>query len=155
MHCYLAGAERVSKSGVIGTNLKEAGNINSSFLVLKNCFDAMETNSRTNDVVDKKLISPVRESKLTMFFKEYFASHQNISVICTIDRDKNEMMDIISVLNLGAKAMKVKPVKSRIPTYNCSSKEVSPNKTGNRGNSPLVKDNRKKYRLITEKKYLE
>ena len=150
----LAGAERVSKSGVIGTNLKEAGNINSSLLVLKKCFDAMETNSRTN-VVDKKLIVPVRESKLTMLFKEYFASHQNISVICTINPDRNEMMDIRSVLNFGAKAMKVKPVKSWIPTYNYSSREVSPNKTGNRGNSPLVKDNRKKYRLLTEKKYLE
>ena len=150
----LAGAERVSKSGVIGTNLKEAGNINSSLLVLKKCFDAMESNSRTN-LVDKKLIVPVRESKLTMLFKEYFASHQNISVICTINPDKNEMMDIRSVLNFGAKAMKVKPVKSWIPTNNYSSREVSPNKTGSRGNSPFVKDNRKKYRLLTEKKYLE
>ena len=147
----LAGAERVSKSGVIGTNLKEAGNINSSLLVLKKCFDAMEANSRTN-FVDKKLIVPVRESKLTMLFKEYFAAHQNISVICTINPDKNELMDIRSVLNFGAKAMKVKPVKSWIPTYNYSSNEVSPNKAGN---SPLVKDNRKKYRLLTEKKYLE
>ena len=147
----LAGAERVSKSGVIGTNLKEAGNINSSLLVLKKCFDAMEANSRTN-LVDKKLIVPVRESKLTMLFKEYFAAHQNISVICTINPDRNELMDIRSVLNFGAKAMKVKPVKSWIPTYNYSSNEVSPNKSGN---SPLVKDNRKKYRLLTEKKYLE
>ena len=150
----LAGAERVSKSGVIGTNLKEAGNINSSLLVLKKCFDAMEANSRTN-LVEKKLIVPVRESKLTMLFKEYFAAHQNISVICTINPDRNEMMDIRSVLNFGAKAMKVKPVKSWIPTYNYSSKEVSPNKSGSRGNSPLVKENRKKYRLLTEKKYLE
>ena len=147
----LAGAERVSKSGVIGTNLKEAGNINSSLLVLKKCFDAMEANSRTN-LVDKKLIVPVRESKLTMLFKEYFAAHQNISVICTINPDRNELMDIRSVLNFGAKAMKVKPVKSWIPTYNYSSNEVSPNKAGN---SPLVKDNKKKYRLLTEKKYLE
>ena len=150
----LAGAERVSKSGVMGSNLKEAGNINSSLLVLKKCFDAMEANSRTN-LVDKKLIVPVRESKLTMLFKEYFAAHQNISVICTINPDKNEMMDIRSVLNFGAKAMKVKPVKSWIPTINYSSKEVSPNKSGSRGNSPLVKENRKKYKLLTEKKYLD
>ena len=147
----LAGAERVSKSGVMGTNLKEAGNINSSLLVLKKCFDAMEANSRTN-LVEKKIIVPVRESKLTMLFKEYLAAHQNISVICTINPDRNEMMDIRSVLNFGAKAMKVKPVKSWIPAY---SKEVSPNKSGSRGNSPLVKENRKKYRLLTEKKYLE
>ena len=90
-----------------------------------------------------------------MLFKEYFAAHQNISVICTINPDKNEMMDIRSVLNFGAKAMKVKPVKSWIPTINYSSKEVSPNKSGSRGNSPLVKENRKKYKLLTEKKYLD
>ena len=158
----LAGAERVSKSGVIGTGLKEAGNINSSLLVLKKCFDAMEANSRTN-VVEKKIIVPVRESKLTMLFKEYFAAHQNISVICTINPDKNEMMDIRSVLNFGAKAMKVKPVKSWIPVYNnynnSSSREVSPNKKGSRDNFPFRKDynniNKKKYRLLTEKKYIE
>ncbi len=151
----LAGAERVSKSGVLGSNLKEAGNINSSLLVLKKCFDAMEANSRTN-LMEKKMIVPVRESKLTMLFKEYFAAHQNISVICTINPDRNELMDIRSVLNFGAKAMKVKPVKSWIPTYNySSSKEVSPNKPGSRDNSPFVKDNKKKYRLLTEKKYLE
>ena len=145
----LAGAERVSKSGVIGTGLKEAGNINSSLLVLKKCFDAMESNSRTN-LVEKKIIVPVRESKLTMIFKEYFAAHQNISVICTINPDKNEMMDIRSVLNFGAKAMKVKPVKSWIPVYNNYNSKI-----GSRDNSPLVKDNKKKYRLLTEKKYLE
>ena len=151
----LAGAERVSKSGVIGTNLKEAGNINSSLLVLKKCFEAMEVNSRTN-LVEKKVIVPVRESKLTLLFKEYFAAHQNISVICTINPDRNEMMDIRSVLNFGAKAMKVKPVKSWIPTYNYNSKEINSNKTGNRGNSPFVSDNnKKKYRLLTEKKYLD
>ena len=150
----LAGAERVSKSGVIGTNLKEAGNINSSLLVLKKCFDAMEINSHTN-VIEKKVIVPVRESKLTMLFKEYFAAHQNISVICTINPDRNELLDIRSVLNFGAKAMKVKPVKSWIPTYNNGSKDINAYKSGNKNNSPFVNDNKKKYRLLTEKKYLE
>ena len=150
----LAGAERVSKSGVIGTNLKEAGNINSSLLVLKKCFDAMEVNSHTN-LVEKKVIVPVRESKLTMLFKEYFAAHQNISVICTINPDRNELMDTRSVLNFGAKAMRVKPVKSWIPTYNYGSKDINYNKSGSKGNSPFIHDNKKKYRLLTEKKYLE
>ena len=148
----LAGAERVSKSGVFGSGVKEAGNINSSLLVLKRCFDAMEANSRINNL-EKKVIVPIRESKLTMIFKEYFAAHQNISVICTINPDRNDMMDIRSVLNFGSKAMKVKPVKSWIPTSNYNSKEVSPYKSGSKDNSPFRK-NKKRFRMFTEKKYL-
>ena len=148
----LAGAERVSRSGVLGNGVLETGNINSSLLVLKKCFSAMEANSRINNI-ENKLIVPVRESKLTMLFKEYFAPHQNISVICTINPDKNDMMDIRSVLNFGAKAMKVKPMKSWIPINNYNSREVSPNKSRGKGNNSSIKD-KKRYRMYTEKKYL-
>ena len=148
----LAGAERVSRSGVLGNGVLETGNINSSLLVLKKCFSAMEANSRINNI-ENKLIVPVRESKLTMLFKEYFAPHQNISVICTINPDKNDMMDIRSVLNFGAKAMKVKPMKSWIPINNYNSREVSPNKSRSKGNNSSIKD-KKRYRMYTEKKYL-
>lgn len=145
----LAGAERVGKSGVLGSGVKEAGNINSSLLVLKKCFDAMEVNSKTN-ITSKKVIVPVRESKLTMLFKEYFALNQNISVICTINPDKNEMLDNRSVLTFGSKAMKIKPMKSWIPTFISNSKE----KYDSKNNGQLAKG-KKKYRLFTEKKYLE
>jgi len=148
----LAGAERVSRSGVLGNGVIETGNINSSLLVLKKCFSAMEANSRINNI-ENKLIVPVRESKLTMLFKEYFAPHQNISVICTINPDKYDMLDIRSVLNFGAKAMKVKPMKSWIPISNYSSREVSPNKSRSKNNNSLIKD-KKRYRMYTEKKYL-
>ena len=144
----LAGAERVSKSGVSGNGIKEAGNINTSLLCLKKCFDAMEANSKIN-CPEKKVIVPVRESKLTQLFKEYFAAHQNISIICTINPDKNEMNDIRSVLNFGSHAMKVKTVKSWIKI----NKNISPSKPGSRDNSPLPKD-LKRYRMYTNKKYL-
>ena len=148
----LAGAERVSRSGMLGNGVKEAGNINSSLLVLKKCFDAMEANSHPNNA-DKKMIVPIRESKLTMLFKEYFSDHQNISVICTINPDKNEMLDIRSVLSFGAKALRVKPIKSWVPVYTSSSKEISPNRNENRENNFLQKD-KKRYRLLTDKKYI-
>ena len=147
----LAGAERVSKSGVTGTGLKEAGNINTSLLCLKKCFDAMEANSKVNCSA-KKVIVPVRESKLTSLFKEYFAAHQNITIICTINPDKNEMNDNRSVLNFGSHAMRVKTMKSWIKTNYNTSRNVSPSK--NRYNSPLPKDI-KRYRMYTNKKYME
>ena len=149
----LAGAERVSKSGVSGAGLKEAGNINTSLLCLKKCFDAMEANSKTN-CPEKKVIVPVRESKLTSLFKEYFAAHQNISIICTINPDINEMNDIKSVLNFGSHAMRVKTIKSWIKANNYSSRDISPNKNGSRNNSPMLKD-LKRYRMYTNRKYLD
>ena len=149
----LAGAERISKSGVSGNGLKEAGNINTSLLCLKKCFYAMEANSRVN-CAEKKVIVPVRESKLTSLFKEYFAAHQNISIICTINPDKNEMNDIKSILNFGSHATRVKTMKSWIQTnYNYSSRDVSPSKTGNKDNNQYYKD-QKTYDFIIIKEIL-
>ena len=149
----LAGAERVSKSGVSGNGLKEAGNINTSLLCLKKCFDAMEANSKVN-CAEKKVIVPVRESKLTLLFKEYFAAHQNISVICTINPDKNEINDIKSVLNFGSHAMRVKTMKSWIQT-NYNSRDVSPNKNKNKDNYKDNYKDQKRFRMYTNKKYLD
>lgn len=149
----LAGAERASKSGVSGNGLKETGNINSSLLCLKKCFDAMEINSKVN-CAEKKVIVPVRESKLTLLFKEYFAAHQNISVICTINPDKNEINDIRSVLNFGSHAMKVKTIKSWIQTNYCS-RDISPNKNWNKDNNNQNYKDQKRFRMYTSKKYLD
>ena len=148
----LAGAERVSNSGVTGNGLKEAGNINTSLLCLKRCFYAMEANSKVN-CSEKKVIVPVRESKLTLLFKEYFGAHQNISIICTINPHKNEMNDIKSVLTFGSRAMRIKTMKSWIKTNYSNSRNVSPSKNNSRFNTPF-KDS-KKYRMLTNKKYLE
>ena len=138
----LAGAERLNKSGMMGGGAKEAGSINKSLLILKNCIDAMEYNSRINNIEQKKIV-PIRESKLTMLFKEYFGDNQNVSVICTINPDKTELLDVRNVLSFGAKALKVKPMKSWVYQSDCSSREKSPNKIGNK---------KKEYKLYTSKK---
>ena len=141
----LAGAERVSKSGVNGSGIKETGNINTSLLCLRKCFNAMEANSKIN-CIEKKVIVPVRESKLTSLFQEYFAPHQNISIICTINPDKKEINDIRRVLDFGSHAMKVKTVKSWIKI----NKDLNSIKTESRENSPFLK----RYRMYTNKKYI-
>ena len=142
----LAGAERVNKTGMIGNGVKEAGNINKSLLTLKNCIDAMEFNSRINLIEQKKIV-PVRESKLTMLFSEYFGNNNNISIICTINPDKNEFLDLRNVLNFGVKALKVKPMKSFVYQSENSSKEKSVKKGGSKNNS-----HKKEYKLFTSKK---
>ena len=67
----------------------------------------------------------MRESKLTMLFKEYFAHHQNINITCNINSDKNDMINIKSVLDFGSKIMKIKTMKSWISINDYSSREVS------------------------------
>ena len=139
----LAGAERVSNSGVNITATKEAGNINKSLFELKNCFKAMVANSKTN-FLEKKKIVPVRNSKLTSLFVEYFAPHQNISIICTINPDINIMKGIKFVLKFGSKAMRVKTIKSWIKT-NYNLRDIS---------STNLNKNSKRYRMYTNEKYL-
>ena len=109
----LAGVERANRANTKGENLKEAGNINKSLLVLRSCIECMEINTQ-NTLVDKKVRVPIRESKLTMIFKEYFMNDKNIKIIANINPTLDDMFDNKNVLNFITKASKVKPIKSWI-----------------------------------------
>ena len=109
----LAGIERANRANTKGENLKEAGNINKSLLILRNCIEIMEINTQ-NSLVDKKVRVPIRESKLTMIFKEYFMNDKNIKIIANINPTLDDMFDNKNVLNFITKASKVKPIKSWI-----------------------------------------
>ena len=56
----LAGSERIKKSGVVGAQLKEATNINSSLLAFGNIVQAL---------AEKKKFIPYRDSKLTRIWR--------------------------------------------------------------------------------------
>lgn len=66
----LAGMERTTKTQSSGERLKEAGNINTSLLILGRCIDAMRSNQQ-NTV--SKLIIPYRESKLTRILQTFLS----------------------------------------------------------------------------------
>ena len=129
----LAGVERQNRANTKGENLKEAGNINKSLLVLRNCIEIMEINTQ-NSLVDKKVRVPIRESKLTMIFKEYFMNDKNIKIIANINPALDDMFDNKNVLNFITKASKVKPIKSWI-------EEIKNNK-----------NNKKVFHMFTTKK---
>lgn len=64
----LAGSERTSRTQADGIQLKEAGNINSSLMVLRTCMETL----RDNQAGGPTKIVPFRDSKLTHLFKNFF-----------------------------------------------------------------------------------
>ena len=71
--CDLAGMERTTKTQSRGERLKEAGNINTSLLVLGRCIDTMRSNQQ--NLPSNKMMIPYRESKLTRILQTFFSGH--------------------------------------------------------------------------------
>ena len=95
--CDLAGSERIKKTMNTGDRQKEAGNINTSLLVLGRCIKAIRTNQMIKDARKHQLI-PFRESKLTRLFQSYFTGSQcKVSMIVNISQSSN-LFDEVSFL---------------------------------------------------------
>lgn len=107
----LAGSERQKRTDAKGKNLQEACKINQSLSTLGKCLEAMKHNSISNN---KKLV-PLRESKLTKIFAEYFQGDQNIIMITNINPRTEDFEETIRALNYSCIAKDIKPIKSIIP----------------------------------------
>lgn len=66
----LAGMERTAKTESRGERLKEAGNINTSLMILGRCIDAMRSKHQSSQ---NKINIPYRESKLTRILQYFFS----------------------------------------------------------------------------------
>ena len=107
----LAGSERQKRTDAKGKNLQEACKINQSLSTLGKCLEAMKHNSTSNN---KKMV-PLRESKLTKLFAEYFQGDQNIIMITNINPRNEDFEESIRALNYSCIAKDIKPMKSVIP----------------------------------------
>ena len=107
----LAGSERQKRTDAKGKNLQEACKINQSLSTLGKCLEAMKHNSCSNN---KKMV-PLRESKLTKIFAEYFQGEQNIIMITNINPRTEDFEESIRALNYSCIAKDIKPMKSVIP----------------------------------------
>ena len=107
----LAGSERQKRTDAKGKNLQEACKINQSLSTLGKCLEAMKHNSASNN---KKMV-PLRESKLTKLFAEYFQGDQNIIMITNINPRTEDFEESIRALNYSCIAKDIKPMKSVIP----------------------------------------
>ena len=78
--CDLAGSERIKKTLNTGDRQKEAGNINTSLLVLGRVIKALRHNQTSKDPRRHQVV-PYRDSKLTRLFQSYFTGRGKASMV--------------------------------------------------------------------------
>ncbi|KAG7155973.1 kinesin-like protein KIF20-like [Homarus americanus] len=84
--CDLAGAERAAKTQSNHDRLKEAGNINTSLLVLSRCIDALRRNQMQKGSKKRDIPVPYRDSKLTRLFQTFFLGRGKAAMIVNISK---------------------------------------------------------------------
>ncbi|XP_058507508.1 kinesin-like protein KIF20B isoform X2 [Solea solea] len=101
--CDLAGSERCAKTQNRGERLKEAGNINTSMLILGKCINALRHNQQA------KLLQhvPFRESKLTHYLQSFFCGRGKACMIVNINQCASMYDETLNVLKFSAVAQKV------------------------------------------------
>ncbi|XP_030296755.1 kinesin-like protein KIF20B isoform X2 [Sparus aurata] len=108
--CDLAGSERCAKTQNKGERLKEAGNINTSLLILGKCINALRHNQQA------KLLQhvPFRESKLTHYLQGFFCGRGKACMIVNINQCASMYDETLNVLKFSAVAQKVVVLSTRI-----------------------------------------
>ncbi|CAJ1066835.1 LOW QUALITY PROTEIN: kinesin-like protein KIF20B [Xyrichtys novacula] len=101
--CDLAGSERCAKTQNKGERLKEAGNINTSLLILGKCINALRHNQQA------KLLQhvPFRESKLTHYLQGFFCGRGKACMVVNINQCASMYDETLNVLKFSAVAQKV------------------------------------------------
>ncbi|XP_054456474.1 kinesin-like protein KIF20B isoform X2 [Anoplopoma fimbria] len=109
--CDLAGSERCAKTQNKGERLKEAGNINTSLLILGKCINALRHNQQS------KLLQhvPFRESKLTHYLQSFFRGRGKACMIVNINQCASMYDETLNVLKFSAVAQKVVVLSTRPP----------------------------------------
>ncbi|KAL3971672.1 zona pellucida sperm-binding protein 1 [Sarotherodon galilaeus] len=107
--CDLAGSERCAKTHNKGERLKEAGNINTSLLILGKCINALRHNQQA------KLLQhiPFRESKLTHYLQSFFCGRGKACMIVNINQCASMYDETLNVLKFSAVAQKVVVLSSK------------------------------------------
>ena len=104
--CDLAGSERIKKTLNTGDRQKEAGNINTSLLVLSRCIKALRHNQGIKDA-KKHHVVPFRDSKLTRLFQSYFTGLGKCSMVVNISQNPYLFDESLQVCKFAAVASKV------------------------------------------------
>ncbi|XP_046350395.1 kinesin-like protein KIF23 isoform X3 [Haliotis rufescens] len=99
----LAGSERTNRTKNSGERLKEAGNINQSLMVLRNCIEALREN-QTNGT--SKMV-PYRDSKVTHLFKNYFDGEGKVRMVVCVNPKAEEYDETIHVMKFAEMAQEV------------------------------------------------
>ncbi|KAH9488564.1 Kinesin-like protein kif23 [Bulinus truncatus] len=105
----LAGSERSNRTKNSGDRLKEAGNINQSLMVLRNCLEILRDNQKTG--VNKMV--PYRDSRLTHLFKNFFDGDGKVRMIVCVNPKMTEYDETIHVMKFAEMTQEVLITKSQ------------------------------------------
>eukprot|EP00092_Neocalanus_flemingeri_P032334 GFUD01035153.1.p1 GENE.GFUD01035153.1~~GFUD01035153.1.p1 ORF type:complete len:1912 (+),score=653.09 GFUD01035153.1:74-5809(+) len=137
--CDLAGSERISKTHNVGDRQKEAGNINTSLLVLGRCIKAIRHNQTMKEKKGQQVV-PFRESKLTRLFKSSFTGLGKSSLIVCISQAQYLFDESVHVCKFASIASKV-----TVETY----KEPPPKKVAKKSSRFSSMIDRGRNRLLS------
>jgi kinesin family protein 23 len=107
----LAGCERTKRTGNRGERLRETGQINTSLMTLRICFEIMRENKLRG--MDRKL--PYRDSKMTLLFKRFFEGEGQVSMLVCLNPSVEEYPETIHVMKFSEMTKEV-PVDFVLPT---------------------------------------
>jgi len=99
----LAGSEKIYKYETNQTTIKESKNINLSLLNLTKVILSLEQKAKQNSIH-----VPYRDSVLTMFLKSCFETGSAVSMIFTINFDKDHLEESISTLKFAMRCRNIK-----------------------------------------------
>ncbi|CAN7984364.1 unnamed protein product, partial [Ixodes hexagonus] len=107
----LAGSERTDRTGSTGYRLREAGNINSSLMVLRTCIEILRENQTTGS---NKMV-PYRDTKLTHLFKNFFDGEGKVRMIVCVNPRPDDYDETFHVMKFAEMAQEVLIPRS-VPT---------------------------------------
>eukprot|EP00760_Papus_ankaliazontas_P001214 PhM_4_TR10424/c2_g1_i1/m.71663/K17914/KIF13; kinesin family member 13 len=97
----LAGSERVKASGVSGTELQQATNINLSLTTLRRVIDAL---IEQNKNPSKKITVPYRDSVLTYLLSPNLGGNSKTTMVATISPHATQDYETLNTLNYAMRA---------------------------------------------------
>lgn len=111
----LAGSERCSRTQNTGVRLKEASSINNSLMSLRTCLEIL----RENQITGANRLVPYRDSRLTLFFKNYFEGHGRIEMIVCINPSVQDFEENLQVVKFAEVTQDVKIAKAEVRYTPC------------------------------------
>lgn len=105
----LAGSERTNRTKNSGERLKEAGQINQSLMVLRNCIDILRENQKTSS----NKIVPYRESRMTHLFKSYFEGEGKVRMIVCVNPKLSESDETAHVMKFAEATQEVQIARAQ------------------------------------------
>ena len=107
----LAGSERTSRTKSGGAQLREAGSINSSLMVLRTCIETL----RDNQTHGSNKLVPYRDSKLTHLFKNFFDGEGKVRMIICLNPRNQDYEEMTYVMKFSELTQSVSVERSEAP----------------------------------------